>query len=248
MAWYTDMVEGARQQSGRTFYMHKGALFNILACSEVVLDENEKIELEFIGDVPYTVETFGYYVSTLSDNFVAMVYELPKRAAPSEGEDAWAADASRSGRIFSPNRVNKKAIPIDIRYLLEPNDLSDDVRYDIVPWEVGTAYTEDAFVRHNARVYQCQPAEGNTGTEPGTENPIVVWEEIGEVIQVKHYILEDVGSGPHAGDIGQSEETVAELKFDLANHNYLIVLENIDDTNGGRAFGFGVTLAVPELL
>jgi len=247
MGWFTAMAELARKQAASNLFLHEGALFNLLACAHVNLGENDKIEIEFIGGDPYTVETFGYYISTLADSFSTVLYELPKREAPSEGEDAWASDASRPVRVFTPNRATKKDMPLDVRYLMQPADPGDDKRYDIVPWDVGTEYSAEELVRHAGVVYECDRTD--TGTEPGTEtgeNP--VWEEIGEIVEIRNYILEEPASGPHAGDSGTSEEREAQAVLDIANYNYLVVIENLDDEGDGRDFSFGLTIGIPELL
>ena len=229
-------IDGEEAIVGSTigeYYLDNGALFNVIACSSVSLATNAKIEVEFLSGGAKEVRIMNFKVSTTSDEFATVLYELPKRVVGDIG------GTHRAARIFQPNRINKKDCPVEIRYLQDT-----DAQYEITAWDSGvTDYALAALVRHAGTVYICTTI--NTTKEPGvTTDWEDDWDVFGSVVDIRHYLLEDSG-GPQASDSGLVTERPTLVRIDTENYNYMFELENLHTTTD---FGAAITVGVPELL
>ena len=229
-------IDGEEAIVGSTigeYYLDNGALFNVIACSSVELAQNAKIEVEFLAGGADEVRIMNFKVSTTSDEFTTVLYELPKRVV---GD---ISGTHRETRIFQPNRRNKKDCPVEIQYLEDT-----DAQYEITQWDSEeTDYAAEDLVRHAGVVYECTTAD--TRKEPGEdadwEND---WDVFGSVVDIRHYLLEDSG-GPQASDSGLVTERPTLVRIDTENYNYMFELENLHTTTD---FGAAITVGVPELL
>ena len=214
------------------YYLDNGALFNVIACAAVTLATSAKIEVEFLAGGTDVIRIMNFKVSTTSDEFRTLLYELPARAV---GD---IAGTHRAARIFQPNRINKKDCPAEIRYLQDAT-----AQYEITEWDSGvTDYAVDALVRNAGSVYICTSAD--TTREPGvTADWDEHWDVFGSVVDIRHYLLEDSG-GPQASDSGMVTERPTLVKIDTENYNYMFELENLDVSTD---FGVALTIGIPEL-
>ena len=215
------------------YYLDNGALFNAIACASATLATNAKVEVEFLAGGTDEVRVTNFKVSTTSNQFRTVLYELPSRAKGDIG------GTHRAARIFQPNRMNKKDCPVEIRYLQDTN-----AQYEITVWDSGvTDYAVGALVRNAATVYICTSA--NTTREPGvTTDWDEHWDVHGSVVDLRHYLLEGSG-GPQASDSGLVTERPTLVTIDTENYNYMFELENLDTS---KDFGVALTIGIPELI
>lgn len=216
-------------------YFDRGALFNILGCLAVSLAQNASLEIEVFGDDEDCdmLKLFNSEISTLSDRYNVTVYEMPHRdlAGMTTGTDYSVA------RVFRPNRRNLQDFPLDVVRLL-------DESYDIVAWDNGANYADEAYVRHEGIVYQSQ-AGANTGNNPATDDG-TWWEAVGTVVDIKQFLMEEKG-GPQASDGGGLAQRSTKILMNTEEHNYVLVVTNLD-TAVARDFSITYTLGVPDLV
>ena len=225
------------------YYLDSGALFNVIVCNAITLAENDSIEVEFFAN-DATVRLFNYFISTLSDEYNLVFYELNERVLDSswvEGED----EDYRETMITKLNRTKlENDLPIDVAFLQDGTGGGEGAgqKYDIDCWE-DTEYTEGDYVRHKGIVYTADTAI--TGDATSVEPQDGDWTKVGEVIATQQLRLEGVG-GPQSADQGDAVERSTTVRFNTKQKNYLLEIENLDAAT--KDFGLSALMGVSEFL
>jgi len=225
------------------YYLDSGALFNVIVCNAITLTENDSIEVEFFAN-DATVRLFNYFISTLSDEYNLVFYELNERVLDSswvEGED----EDYRETIITKLNRTKlENNLPIDVAFLQDGTGggEGDGQKYDIECWE-DAEYTGGDYVRHKGIVYTADTAI--TGDATSVEPQDGDWTKVGEVITSQQLRLEAAG-GPQSADQGDAVERATFVRFNTKQKNYLFEIKNLDTTT--RDFGLNALIGVSEFL